>query len=171
MAERVDLLVVEAEAQRLGDLEDAVRRGAAQGRADDVLVVALAETLKGDVIEAVEAGLHRAQRLLQAFGKRAADRHHLADRFHRGRQRRVGAGELLEGKARDLGDDVVDRRLEGGGRRAAGDVVGQFIERVADGQAGCDLRDREAGCLGGQRGGARHARVHLDDDEAAGLPG
>ena len=30
----------------------------------------------------------------------------------------IGAGELLEGKARDLGDDVVDGRLERGRRRA-----------------------------------------------------
>ena len=44
----------------------------------------------------------------------AADRHGLADRLHRRGQRRLGAGELLEGEARDLGDDVVDRRLERG---------------------------------------------------------
>ena len=53
--------------------------------------------------------------------------------------RRVGGRELLEGEARDLGDDVVDGRLERGRRRAAGDVVAQFVERVADRQLGGDL--------------------------------
>ena len=115
----------------------------------------------------VEAGLQRAQRLLQRFGEGAADRHRLADRLHRGGQHRLGAGELLEGEARDLGDDVVDRRLERGRRRAAGDVVGDLVERVADRQLGGDLGDRKAGRLRGQRRGARHARVHLDDDHAA----
>ena len=60
------------------------------------------------------------------------------------------AGELLEGKARDLGDHIVDGRLEGGGRGAAGDVIGQFVQRVADGELGRDLGDGEAGGLGGQ---------------------
>ena len=46
----------------------------------------------------------------------------------------VGAGELLEGEARDLGDDIVDGRLERGRGRAAGDVVVEFVERVADGE-------------------------------------
>ena len=37
--------------------------------------------------------------------------------LHRGGEQRLGAGELLEGEARHLGDDVVDRRLERGRRR------------------------------------------------------
>ena len=78
-----------------------------------------------------------------------------------------GAGEFLERKARNLGDDVVDGRLERGRRRAAGDVVGDFIQRVADRELGGDLGDRKAGRLGGQRRGARHPRVHLDHDHAA----
>ena len=58
----------------------------------------------------------------------------------------VGAGEFLEGKARDFRDDVVDGRLEEAGR-AAGDVVVELVERVADGELGGDLGDREAGGL------------------------
>ena len=115
----------------------------------------------------VRPELERAQRLLQALGEGAADRHHLADRFHRGGQRRIGAGKLLEGKARDFGDDIVDRRLERGRRRAARDVVLQLVQRVADRQPGRDLGDRKAGRLGSECRGARHARVHLDDDEAS----
>ncbi len=57
-------------------------------------------------------------------------------------------GEFLERPAGDLGDDVVDGRLEAGGG-LAGDVVGDFVERVADGELGGDLGDGEAGRLAG----------------------
>ena len=97
-------------------------------------------------------GLQAAQRLLQRFLERPADRHRLADRLHLRGQRRVGVGELLEGPARHLGDDVVDGRLEAG-RRLAGDVVAQLVEAIADGQLGGDLGDGEAGRLGGQGAG------------------
>ena len=40
---------------------------------------------------------------------------------------------------------------------------------VTHGQFGGDLGDRETGGLGSQRRGTGHARVHLDDDHAAGL--
>ena len=77
----------------------------------------------------------------------------------------LGAGKFLEREARDLRDHVVDRRLEARRRRAAGDVVGDFVQGVADRELGGDLGDREAGRLRGQRRRARHARVHLDDDQ------
>ena len=53
----------------------------------------------------------------------------------------------------------------------SGDVVADLVEGVADGQLGGDLGDREPGGLRRQRRGARHARVHLDDDLLAGVPG
>src|SRR5690606_29558026 len=115
-----------------------------EGRLDRVLVVALAEAGDLDLVEAGEARFQRAQGLLQALLEGAADGHGLADRLHGRRQHRRGAGELLEGEARDLGDDVVDRRLEGGGRRPAGDVVGDLVERVAHRELGRDLGDGEA---------------------------
>ena len=52
-------------------------------------------------------------------------------------------------------------------RRAFGDVVVKFVERVADRELRRHFCDGEAGRFRGQRGGARHARVHLDDDELA----
>src|SRR5690606_41900885 len=64
----------------------------------------------------------------------------------------------------DLADHVVDRGLERGGG-GPGDVVGDLVERVPDGELRGDLGDREAGGLGGQGRGARDARVHLDDDD------
>ena len=110
--------------------------------------------------------LARAHRLGEGLAEGAPDRHRLADRLHVGRQLALGAGELLEGEPRHLGDDVVDRRLERG-RGRLGDVVGDLLERVADREPGGDLRDREAGRLRGERRGARDARVHLDDDDLA----
>ena len=104
--------------------------------------------------------VHRADDLLEGLLKGAADGHGLANGLHLGGEGLVGLGELLEGPARHLGDDVVDGGLEAGARRAR-DVVAEFVERVADGEFGGDLGDGEAGRLGGERGGARNARVHL----------
>ena len=157
----------EAEPHRLRDLQEAIGRRRAEHRADGVAVVALAEPLDDDLVEPGQSGLERAQRLLQALLEGAADRHRLAHRFHRGGEHLFGAGEFLEREARDLGDDVIDRRLERGRRRAAGDVVGDFVERIADRELGRDLGDRKTGRLRSERGRTRYPRVHLDDDEPA----
>ena len=102
-----------------------------------------------------------AARLEERLAEGAADAHRLADRLHLRAERRVRARELLEGEARELDDDVVERRLEAR-RRRPGQVVRDLVERVADGELGRDLGDRIAGRLRRQRGGARDARVHLD---------
>ena len=149
----MDFLVRQAVAHGLGDGEHAVGGGLAEGCADGVLVVAFTEARHGDFREAVEVCFQRAQSLLEAFLEGAADGHCFAHRLHGGGEVRLGAGELLESKARDLGDDVIDRRLERGGRDA-GDVVVELIQRVADGEAGGHLGDGEARGLGGQRRGA-----------------
>ncbi len=164
----VDFLARHAEPQRLRDDAQPVRRRRAERRAQHGAIVAVAETLDLDLVEAGEARLERAQRLLQAFAEGAADRHRLADRFHRRRQRRFGAREFLEGEARNFGDDVIDRRLERCRRRAAGYVVGDLVERVADREFRRDLGDRKARRFRRERRRARHARVHLDDDHAPG---
>src|SRR5699024_10283473 len=91
--------------------------------------------------------------LAEGLGEVAAQGHRLADALHGGGQRRVGDRELLEGEAGGLDHDVVQGRLEAGGG-GAGDVVADLVEGVADGQAGGELGDREAGGLGGQRLGA-----------------
>ena len=159
----VDVLDREAGAQRL--CRDQQPVGARFGeRGTECVGAAVARRL--DLVETGQPGLHAAQSLLQRLGEAAADRHRLADRFHRCREQGRRAGELLEGEARDLHHDIVDRRLEAR-RRDARDVVGEFVQRVADGKLRRDLGDREAGRLRCQRRGTRHARVHLDDDHAA----
>ncbi len=75
----------------------------------------------------------------------------------------LGAGEFLEGEARDLRHHIIDGRLEARGRDLR-DVVGELVQRVADGELGGDLGDRKPRRFRRQRGGTRDARVHLDDD-------
>ena len=166
LADLVDLLDAHAQPHRLRHLEQTVGRRLADRGAQHVVIVAEAEAVDLDLVQPVEAGLERAQRLLQRFRERAADRHRFADRFHRGRQRRLGAWKFFEGEARDFRDDVIDGRLERRRRRAAGDVVGDLIESVADSELGRDLGDRKPGRLRRQSRGAGDARVHLDHHHA-----
>ena len=125
---------------------------------------------RGPGRRAAEVGvgtLERAPGLAERLLEGAADRHHLAHGLHRRGQLRVGLGELLEREPRHLHHDVVERRLERG-ERHAGDVVGDLVERVPDREQRRDLGDREPRRLRGQRGRTRDARVHLDQDLAAG---
>ena len=112
--------------------------------------------------ERPDAGLlEAAQRLVERRAEGAVDGHHLAGRLHLAAERAVGGRELVEREARQLDDDVVERRLEGGDRRA-GDDVGDLGQPPPDGDLGRDPRDRVAGRLAGERRRARHARVDLD---------
>ena len=167
LAAVIDLVVADAETEGLGDLQQAIRRRGAERSLDGVAVVALAEPLDLDLVEPLEAGFERAQGLLQGFRKCPSDGHGFADRFHGGGQRRFRAGEFLERETRDLGHHVIDGGLEGGRGRPARDVVGDLVHGVADGELRRDLGDGKAGGLRGKGRGARHARVHLDDDHAA----
>ena len=65
-----------------------------------------------------------------------------------------------------LDHHIVDRRLERG-HRLLGDVVLQFVQRVAHCNLGRQLGNGKARRLGRQRAGARDAGVHLDDHHAA----
>jgi hypothetical protein len=99
-------------------------------------------------------GGQRAQAFLQAFLERAADGHRFADAFHLRGERRVGLREFLEGEARNLGDDVINARLEARGGFAR-DVVFEFVEQVADGE------------FGGLETGARRSRRFTVRTESA----
>ncbi len=101
LACRMDHLVAHAEPHRLRQLQQAIGRWCAERRADGVPVVALAEPFDGHLVEPGEAGFQRAQRLLQALLEGAADRHGLADRFHRrgedrGRRREISRTRSAE---------------------------------------------------------------------------
>src|SRR5471030_2594964 len=158
--QRVHFVEREALGECVADVPDALGTGLAQFLFDLLAVLGL-------FVQAVDAHFQAAQGFLERFLEGAADRHHFADRLHLRRQVVVGGREFLEREARDLGDDVIDRWLERGRGRAAGDLVAQFIEREADGQLGRHFGDREAGGLRRQRRRARHARVHFNDDHAA----
>ncbi len=121
-----------------GDIEDELVAfdGAHGGEPLVVLVESQAEALD----------VHRADGFLERFLEGAPDGHGLADGFHLGGEGLVGLGELLESPAGHLGDDVVDGGLEAGAG-GAGDVVLEFVEGVADGEARGDLGDGEAGGL------------------------
>ena len=162
----VDPLDRKAVAQGLGCNQQPVGRRPRQ-RSFDPPVVGAVEL--AHAIEPAQPRFQAAQRLLQALGERPADRHHFADRLHRGRQQWRRALELFKGEARDLGDDIIDRRLEARRGRSAGDVVGDLVQSIADRKLGRDLGDRESGGLGRQRGGSRDARVHLDHHHPPGL--
>ena len=122
----------EALAQRLGGDQQPVRRRPRQRRSRSPPASAFSSSrTRSSPLSPVSSPRSAFCRL---SANDAPDRHHLADRLHRRRQQRLGALELLEGEARDLGDDIIDRRLEARRRRAAGDVVGDLVERVADRQ-------------------------------------
>ena len=87
--------------------------------------------------------LARSVRLEERLRERTTDAHRLADRLHLRAECLVGTGELLEGETRELDDDVVERRLEARGR-CLRQVVGDLVERVADGELRGDLRDRDS---------------------------
>ena len=134
----------------------------------DFIEFALEPRVEAGRVVSRERRLQRPDRLQIRLLEGAADGHRLADGLHLGAEAPVGARELLEGEARNFHDHVVERGLEAG-RSHLGYVVLELVERVADGEERGDLGDREASRLRRERGRARDARVHLDDDAPAGL--
>ena len=159
----VDFLLARAGQQRLPHAEDAAGTGRAQGGEDLFL---FRQFLLEMETEPRRAGLHGAEPLLQRLLEGSANAHGLAHALHGRRELILRAGKLLKGEARDLHHAVVNGGLKTGGR-LPGDVVPQFIQRIAHGQLGGDLGDGEARRLGCQRRRTGHARIHLNDDHLA----
>ena len=106
--------------------------------------------------------LGAAHGLEQRAFKVRADGHDLARGLHLCAEAAGRADELVERPLGEFHDDVVERRLKAGAG-LAGDVILNFIERIAEGDLRRDLCDRVAGRLRRERGRARHAGVDLDD--------
>ena len=166
-ADGMDASDVPATAQGLDHKEDAVLGRRGHGLSE-LVVAQLIGTLLATGANALVTVLQRAHGFAEGLLKGAADRHNLAHGLHARGKRGVGTLELLEGKARHLDHTVVDCGLKAG-RRCLGNVVDDLVERVAYSQARGGLGNGETRGLGGQRGRTAHARVHLDDDQAAGL--
>src|SRR5437868_7849482 len=86
------------------------------------------------------AGIERPDTFHERFLESAADGHRLAHRLHLRPESFFCARELLELPFRNLDNHVIDGRLEAG-RRLPRDVVGNFVERVADREASGNLRN------------------------------
>ena len=160
-AEQGEFLRAHAAAKGLGHVVDAMLGG----RGDEALEVCLVEFIVPIATKTTASVLERAQRLAKRLVEGTPDGHDLADGLHARRKRRIASRELLEGEARNLDDDVIDRRLEAC-RRGLGDVVHDLVERVADGELGRHLGNGKARRLGGECRRAAHTWIHLDDDEA-----
>lgn len=153
-----DGLVVDAALEGLVDTEHALRILHMQVGHDLVI----GQLLKGLVGQGVHTQLDGGDRLHHGRLKAVANAHHLAGGHHLGAQRLVGVDELIKGPLRVLDHDVVQRRLKAGAG-LAGDIIGDLVQRIADGDLGGHLGNGVAGGLGGQGRGAGHTGVDLDD--------
>ncbi len=145
--------------ERVRDIPDALRPDIAQLVFNHVAV-------GGFFIESIASGFQSAQRFLQRFLEGAANRHHLAHRFHLRGQAVVNLGKFFKGKARHFGDHIINGRLERRRRRAAGNLVFQFIKGIAHRELRRHFGDGKAGGFRCQGGRARHPRVHFDNQHA-----
>ena len=117
-----DIIIGVAMAQRIGDIQQTIRTRHAQLVAQ-IIAVYIARNRAANLIQSIDAGLKPSQRLLQRLLERAAHGHHLANRLHLCRQAITGPRELFKCEARNLGNNIVDGRLERRWRRTARYVV------------------------------------------------
>ncbi len=158
----------QAGTEGITDVPDAVRSGHVQFPGEGLAGVLGIQVLQF-LVKALGAHLQATQSFLQRLLESPADGHHLTHGLHLGGQAGVGLGEFLEGEAGNLGDHVVDGRLERGRGDPSGDLVAQLVQGVAHRQLGRHLGNREAGGLGGQRRGAGHPGVHFNHHHAPGV--
>ena len=162
-----DLLDGHAEAERVRHVKDAIR-SRLRKLVRQAAIPGVRRLRVQYRIQARHARFQAPERFLERLLESAPDRHHFAHRLHLGGEAIRHLAELLEREPGNLRDDVVDGGLEGC-RRDTGDVVGEFVQRIADGELGGHLRNGESRRLGGQRRRAGNARVHLDHHQASGL--
>ena len=144
-----NLLLGKTSEQRIAQEERPLRIRASEAGANLGKVSVGIVAVLTPATEAPSADFERTEGLLEGLLEGTPDGHRFADGLHSRCERGVGADELLESEARDLRDDVVDGRLEAGRGRFR-DIVLELVERVANGELGGDLSDREPGRLGGE---------------------
>ena len=116
----------------------------------------------GIAVECIHADLRAAHGLHQCHFEVGRDGHDLARGLHLRAQRTACARKFVERPFRELDNDIIQRRLKAGAG-LAGDLVFDFIQRVAQRDARSDLGDGIAGGLARQRRGTRYAGIDLDD--------
>ena len=146
----------------LAHLEDAVRSWGFDGCEQLHVIHRLEVLLRRIAVETCTTDFQRPQCFLQTLGEGSPNRHRLADAAHLRAEGVAGSIEFLESPTRNLRHHVVDRWFEAR-RSLLGDVVGNLIEGVTNGQLCGDLGDRESGCLRCQCRRTRHTWIHFDD--------
>ena len=139
---------------QLGDRKDAVVRAGA----DVAKKFFRGHSIKLGIMQVEVPRFKRADRLEEAGFQSTADAHDFTGRFHLRGERVVRFCEFVEGKARHLGDDVVESRLKRSRRIGKRDLV----ECHADSYFGRDTGDGISAGLRSQCRRAGHARIDLD---------
>ncbi len=113
-------------------------------------------------VERVERNFRSAHRLHQRLLKALTDCHNLARRLHLRAESARRSRKFIERPFGEFYHKIVDCRLKAGTGNA-GNIVFDFVERVAERNLGGDFGNGIARRLGRECRGARNARIYLDD--------
>ena len=116
---------------------------------------------QGGGVQGVQGDFRSPDGLHQSHLKGGGDGHDLAGGFHLGAQLPAGTGEFVKGPLGNLHHHIVQGGLKAGAG-FAGDVVGNLIQGVAQGNPGADLGDGVARGFGSQGRGPGHPGVDLN---------
>ena len=135
---------------------------------EQAAVVLVMETLadrlvvQGSRIESIKGDLRTADSLHQRHFKGRTDGHDLTRCLHLGAELTGRACKFIKGPLGELTYNIVNRRLKACDR-LAGNVVVDFVQRIAECQLRRDLCDRITGCLGSKCGGTGDTRVDFNN--------
>jgi len=120
------------------------------------------QVLEFRALEANKVGVDLSDGLLERLFKGTADGHDLSDRLHGTANITLDVLELGQIPTGDLGDDVIERRLEVGGG-GLGDGIRELGQGVAKSDLGSRVSQGVAGSLGGQGRRTRKTGVDFND--------
>lgn len=120
------------------------------------------EVLELVTLEADKPRVDLADGLLERLLKGTADSHNLTDRLHGTADIALDVLEFGQIPSGDLGNDIIKRGLEVGGR-GLGHGVGKLGQAVAQADLGCGVGQGVTGGLGGQSGRTGKTGVDLDN--------